>query len=95
MMMGRMTAVKWFIMTIRFDQFGIALQMKHYGKEPQMNSENEFELPNHNEWQPRMGEMENDIPGDGEWSPHGIEDDILDDLDAQLEDDCMDGIWAV
>ena len=39
---------------------------------------------------PTIGDIDNDIPLDGE-----IEDAILDDLDAQLEDECLESIWAV
>ena len=48
-----------------------------------MNSGNEFDMP---EYTPLCGiwDVENDIPGG-----------ILDDLDAQIEDECLDGIWAV
>ena len=39
---------------------------------------------------PILGEIENDIPLD--WD---IEDAIPDDLDATLEDECLDSVWAV
>ena len=39
---------------------------------------------------PIIGDIENDIPLDGD-----IEAAILDDLDAQLEDECLESIWAV
>ncbi|WP_163098674.1 hypothetical protein GL267_008670 [Acidithiobacillus ferrianus] len=39
---------------------------------------------------PILGEIENDIPLDWE-----IENAILDDLDAQLEDECLESIWSV
>lgn len=52
-----------------------------------MHSANEFETA---PCTATMGGIENDIPLD--WD---IEAAILDDLDAQLEDECLDSIWAV
>jgi hypothetical protein len=37
-----------------------------------------------------IGGIDNDIPLDGD-----IEDGILDDLDAKLEDECLENIWSV
>ncbi|MDA8376686.1 hypothetical protein [Acidithiobacillus sp.] len=44
---------------------------------------------------PIIGDVENDIPLDTVLLSGEIESDILDDLDAQLEDECLDSIWAV
>ena len=53
-----------------------------------MQSANDFETA---PCTPTMGGIENDIiPLD--WD---IEDRILDDLDAQLEDECLESIWSV
>lgn len=57
-----------------------------------MNSATEFETAPRT---PIIGDIENDIPSDNEWPTGGISDCILDDLDAQLEDECLDSIWAV
>jgi len=52
-----------------------------------MSVQNDFETA---PCTPTMGGIENDIPLD--WD---IEAAILDDLDAQLEDECLDSIWSV
>ena len=57
-----------------------------------MHTENEFETA---ACTPNIGDIENDIPGDNEWPTGGISDRILDDMDAQLENECLDSIWAV
>lgn len=57
-----------------------------------MNSVTEFETA---ACTPVIVDIENDIPGDDEWPTGGISDRILDDIDAQLEDECLDSIWAV
>ena len=57
-----------------------------------MHTENEYETA---PCTPIIGDIENDIPLDTVLLSVGIEDDILDDLDAQLEDECLDSIWAV
>ena len=56
-----------------------------------MNNATEFETA---PCTPIIGDIENDIPFDYMLSGD-IEDGILDDLDAQLEDECLDSIWAV
>lgn len=57
-----------------------------------MNSVTEFETA---PCTPIIGDIENDIPLDTVLLSGDMEDDILDDLDAQLEDKCLDSIWAV
>lgn len=57
-----------------------------------MNTENNFVTT---PYTPIIGDIENDILSDNEWPTGGIGDRILDDLDAQLEDECLDSIWAV
>jgi hypothetical protein len=57
-----------------------------------MNTETEYETT---PCTPIIGDIENDIPGDNEWPTGGISDRIIDDMDAQLEDECLDSIWAV
>ena len=52
-----------------------------------MHSETEYETA---PCTPTIGDIDNDIPLDGD-----IEAAILGDLDAQLEDECLDSIWAV
>ena len=52
-----------------------------------MNSADDFETAPCTQ---SIGDIENDIPLD--WD---IEGDILDDLDAQIEDECLDSIWSV
>ena len=52
-----------------------------------MSPQNDFETA---PCTPIVGDIENDIPLD--WD---IEDAILDDLDARLEDECLESIWAV
>ena len=52
-----------------------------------MNSANDFKTA---PCTPTIGDIDNDIPLDWE-----IESAILDDLDAQLEDECMESIWSV
>ncbi|MBU2718916.1 hypothetical protein HF563_05910 [Acidithiobacillus ferridurans] len=52
-----------------------------------MHSANDFETA---PCTPIVGDIENDIPLDGD-----IEAAILDDLDAQLEDECLGSIWSV
>ncbi len=42
-----------------------------------------------------IGDIENDIPLDYDLLSGEIENDILDDFDAQLEEECLDSIWAV
>jgi hypothetical protein len=44
---------------------------------------------------PIIGDIENDIPLDYVLHTGDIEDGIPDDLDAQLEDECLDSVWAV
>ena len=51
---------------------------------PTQSHENEFEL---SVYTPIIGGIENDIPSDYECQ--------MDDLDAQIEDECLESIWAV
>lgn len=56
-----------------------------------MNNKTEYETT---PCTPIIGDIENDIPRDSVLSGD-IEDGILGDMDAQLEDECLDSIWAV
>lgn len=56
-----------------------------------MNSSDEFETT---PCTPIIGDIENDVSLDYVLSGD-MEDAILDDLDAQLEDECLESLWAV
>ena len=57
-----------------------------------MNTENDFETT---PCTTIIGDIDNDIPGDDECLTGDVEDAIMADLGAQLEDECLDSIWAV
>ncbi len=57
-----------------------------------MNTANDYEPA---EYTPIIGDIDNDIPGDNECLMGDMEDGILNDLDANPEDECLDSIWAV
>jgi hypothetical protein len=63
-------------------------------------TERSNEMPTVNDFEtapctPVIGDIENDIPLDSVLHSGDIDGDILDDLDAQLEDECLDSVWAV